>query len=53
MQITKRNIELKVDDSLMRVYVATPKPEGVYPGIVFYSDIYSNERWHLYILHKY
>lgn len=40
MQITKRNIELRVDDSLMRVYVATPKPDGVYPGIVFYSDIY-------------
>ncbi|MFM7369461.1 MAG: hypothetical protein ACKO2Z_17070, partial [Sphaerospermopsis kisseleviana] len=36
MQIVKRNIELKVDDSLMRVYVASPKPEGKYPGIVFY-----------------
>nr|WP_199326334.1 dienelactone hydrolase family protein [Nostoc parmelioides] len=24
----------------MRVYVASPKPAGVYPGIVFYSDIY-------------
>lgn len=40
MQITKRNVELRVDDSLMRVYLATPKPAGVYPGIVFYSDIY-------------
>ncbi|BAT53600.1 hypothetical protein NOS3756_25610 [Nostoc sp. NIES-3756] len=40
MQITKRNVELRVDDSLMRVYVASPKPAGVYPGIVFYSDIY-------------
>jgi carboxymethylenebutenolidase len=40
MQITKRNIELRVDDSLMRVYVATPKPPGRYPGILFYSDIY-------------
>ncbi|MCF4970080.1 dienelactone hydrolase family protein [Nostoc sp. CMAA1605] len=40
MQITKRNVELRVDDSLMRVYVATPKPAGVYPGILFYSDIY-------------
>ncbi|MBD2296663.1 dienelactone hydrolase family protein [Anabaena sphaerica FACHB-251] len=40
MQIVKRNIELRVDDSLMRVYVASPKPEGKYPGIVFYSDIY-------------
>ncbi|MEA5579221.1 dienelactone hydrolase family protein [Anabaena sp. UHCC 0451] len=40
MQIIKRNIELRVDDSLMRVYVASPKPAGKYPGIVFYSDIY-------------
>ncbi|WP_414576477.1 dienelactone hydrolase family protein [Anabaena sp. CCY 9402-a] len=40
MQITKRNVELRVDDSLMRVYVASPKPAGVYPGILFYSDIY-------------
>jgi carboxymethylenebutenolidase len=40
MQITKRNIELRVDDSLMRVYVASPKPAGQYPGILFYSDIY-------------
>ncbi|OUL19282.1 dienelactone hydrolase family protein [Nostoc sp. 106C] len=40
MQITKRNVELRVNDSLMRVYVAAPKAAGVYPGIVFYSDIY-------------
>lgn len=40
MQITKRNVELRVDDSLMRVYVASPKPAGIYPGILFYSDIY-------------
>ncbi|TVP63358.1 MAG: dienelactone hydrolase family protein, partial [Nodularia sp. (in: Bacteria)] len=40
MQITKRNVELRVDDSLMRVYVAAPKAPGLYPGIVFYSDIY-------------
>lgn len=40
MQITKRNAELQVDDSLMRLYVAAPKPAGQYPGIVFYSDIY-------------
>lgn len=40
MQITKRNVELRVNDSLMRVYVAAPKPAGRYPGIVFYSDIY-------------
>ncbi|MBC7972641.1 MAG: dienelactone hydrolase family protein [Verrucomicrobia bacterium] len=40
MQITKRNAELRVDDSLMRLYIASPKPAGRYPGIVFYSDIY-------------
>ncbi|BAY65173.1 dienelactone hydrolase [Calothrix brevissima NIES-22] len=40
MQIIKRNVELRVNDSLMRVYVAAPKPAGQYPGIVFYSDIY-------------
>jgi carboxymethylenebutenolidase len=40
VQITKRNIELRVNDSLMRVYVASPKPPGIYPGILFYSDIY-------------
>lgn len=40
MQITKRNIGLTVEDSLMRVYMAAPAPEGIYPGILFYSDIY-------------
>ncbi|MBW4448664.1 MAG: dienelactone hydrolase family protein [Spirirestis rafaelensis WJT71-NPBG6] len=40
MQITKRNVELRVDDSLMRVYIAAPSSPGNYPGIIFYSDIY-------------
>ena len=40
MQIIKSNIGLTVDDSLMRVYLAAPEPEGKYPGILFYSDIY-------------
>jgi carboxymethylenebutenolidase len=40
VQITKRNVELRVNDSLMRVYVAAPKATGVYPGILFLSDIY-------------
>ena len=40
MQIVKSNFGLTVDDSLMRVYLARPEPEGKYPGIVFYSDIY-------------
>ena len=40
MQLTKRNIDLIVNDSLMRVYIAAPEPPGQYPGILFYSDIY-------------
>ena len=40
MQVKRQNIGLTVDDSLMRVYVARPEPEGQYPGILFYSDIY-------------
>jgi carboxymethylenebutenolidase len=40
VQITTRNVGLLVNDSLMRVYVAAPKPEGTYPGILYYSDIY-------------
>ncbi|NMF82538.1 hypothetical protein E1H13_04125 [Nodosilinea sp. P-1105] len=40
MQVKHQNIGLTVDDSLMRVYVASPEPEGQYPGILFYSDIY-------------
>ena len=40
MQITKRNVGLTVDDSLMRVYIAAPESAGQYPGILFYSDIY-------------
>ena len=40
MQIVKSNVGLTVDDRLMRVYLAAPEPEGKYPGILFYSDIY-------------
>ncbi|MGF1514297.1 MAG: dienelactone hydrolase family protein [Elainellaceae cyanobacterium] len=40
MQITTTNVGLTVDGSLMRVYVAAPEPEGRYPGVLFYSDIY-------------
>ncbi len=40
MQIKKQSIGLTVDDGLMRVYVASPEPEGQYPGILYYSDIY-------------
>lgn len=40
MLIKQSNTNLIVDDSLMRVYVASPAAEGKYPGIIFYSDIY-------------
>lgn len=40
MQFKRQSIGLTVDDSLMRVYVVSPEPEGPYPGILFYSDIY-------------
>lgn len=40
MQIVTSDIELHVDDSLMRVYVASPKPTGRYPGVLLYSEIF-------------
>ena len=41
VQIKRQNIGLTVDDSLMRVYVASPEcSDSQYPGILFYSDIY-------------
>ena len=32
--------EISVDNSPLRIFVAAPKAEGKYPGIVFYSDIF-------------
>ncbi len=40
MQIKTSDAELRVDDSLMRAYVAAPRPEGKYPGILLYSEIF-------------
>lgn len=40
MQIRRDTIGLSVDGSLMRLHVAKPLPEGRWPGILFYSDIY-------------
>ena len=40
MQIVTSDAELRVDDSPMRVYVAAPKPEGKYPGVLLYSEIF-------------
>lgn len=40
MQIITKDADIRVDDSLMRLYVAHPRPEGKYPGILFYSEIF-------------
>lgn len=40
MQVKQQNTSIIVDDSVMRVYLASPRAEGQYPGILFYSDIY-------------
>jgi carboxymethylenebutenolidase len=40
MQIVTQDVELRVDDSLMRLYVARPKPDGKYPGVLLYSEIF-------------
>lgn len=43
MQITTQEVELHVDDSLMRVYLAAPKGGGLgetYGGILLYSEIF-------------
>ena len=40
MVITTEYVDITVDGSPMRMFVAAPKAEGKYPGIVFYSDIF-------------
>jgi carboxymethylenebutenolidase len=40
MIITTEYDDLPVDGSPMRMFVAGPKAEGRYPGVVFYSDIF-------------
>lgn len=40
MIITTEYVDVEVGGSPMRMCVAAPKPEGAYPGIVFYSDIF-------------
>jgi carboxymethylenebutenolidase len=40
MIITTEYVDLPVDGSPMRMFVASPKAEGRYPGVVFYSDIF-------------
>ncbi|HEY0084059.1 MAG TPA: dienelactone hydrolase family protein, partial [Pyrinomonadaceae bacterium] len=40
MIITTEYVEIDVGGSPMRMLVAAPKPEGRYPGVLFYSDIF-------------
>jgi carboxymethylenebutenolidase len=40
MLITTEFVDIPVDGSPMRLFVASPKAEGRYPGVVFYSDIF-------------
>ena len=40
MQVKTREVELKVDGRPMRTVVVSPKPEGQYPGILLYSEIF-------------
>jgi carboxymethylenebutenolidase len=40
MQIVTSDAELRVDDSPMRAYVAAPKPEGRFPAVLLYSEIF-------------
>ena len=40
MQIQTREADLKVDGRPMRTVVVSPKPDGPYPGILLYSEIF-------------
>jgi carboxymethylenebutenolidase len=40
MIVQTESVMLNVDNSPMRLFVARPKAEGHYPGIIFYSDIF-------------
>lgn len=40
MIITTEYLDITVGDSFMRTFIARPKLEGSYPGILFYSDIF-------------
>ncbi len=40
MQIKISEVEMRVDDSAMRLYVAGPRDKGRYPGILLYSEIF-------------
>ena len=40
MIITSKYVNIPVDGSPMKMFVAAPAQEGKYPGILFYSDIF-------------
>ena len=40
MIITTEYVDIPVADSQMRMFVAQPRAEGRYPGVLFYSDIF-------------
>jgi len=40
MVITTESVDLRVDGSPMRTFVAAPKAAGRVPGILLYSDIF-------------
>ena len=40
MVIDQEYADVPVDGRAMRTFVATPRAEGSYPGVVFYSDIF-------------
>ncbi len=40
MLITTETVDIPVDGSPMRCFLARPKAEGRYPAVVFYSDIF-------------
>ncbi|HLG16563.1 MAG TPA: dienelactone hydrolase family protein [Blastocatellia bacterium] len=40
MTITTEYVDIHVDRNPMRMFVAAPKADGAYPGILFYSDIF-------------
>src|SRR5215831_10950820 len=40
MIVTTEYVDIPAGESSMRSFIATPKLSGLYPGILFYSDIF-------------
>ena len=49
MVVSRSYVDIPVGDRAMRTFVARPRAEGVWPGVVFYTDIFqlteSSLRW--------